>query len=125
MREFNLEEAKAGKPVCTRDGRKARIICFDVKCDDVQPIIGLIDMGTHEEMYWFREDGHFLPEGKEHKDDLFMATEKHEGWVNILEGSSTTTNLNRYFSGIFSTKEEAQKYNTDNIIDCVKIEWEE
>ena len=25
FKPFNLEQAKAGKPVCTRDGRKARI----------------------------------------------------------------------------------------------------
>jgi hypothetical protein len=30
MKPFNLEEAKAGKPVCTRDGRAARILCFDM-----------------------------------------------------------------------------------------------
>lgn len=29
LRPFDLEAAKAGKPVCTRDGRKVRIICFD------------------------------------------------------------------------------------------------
>ena len=29
LKEFDPEAAKAGKPVCTRDGRKARIICFD------------------------------------------------------------------------------------------------
>lgn len=29
LKEFDLEAAKAGKPVCTKDGRKARIICFD------------------------------------------------------------------------------------------------
>ena len=29
MKPFDLEAAKAGKPVCTRDGRKARINCFD------------------------------------------------------------------------------------------------
>ena len=31
LKEFDLEAAKDGKPVCTRDGRKARIICFDRK----------------------------------------------------------------------------------------------
>ena len=31
MKEFNLEQAKAGKPVCRRDGKKARIICYDAK----------------------------------------------------------------------------------------------
>ena len=34
LKEFDLEAAKAGKPVCTRDGRKARIICFDAKRKD-------------------------------------------------------------------------------------------
>lgn len=40
LKEFDLEAAKAGKPVCTRDGRKARIICFDAKCN--KPIVALI-----------------------------------------------------------------------------------
>lgn len=29
MKEFDLEKAKAGHPVCTRDGHEARILCFD------------------------------------------------------------------------------------------------
>lgn len=29
MKPFNLEEAKAGKPVCNREGNDVRIICFD------------------------------------------------------------------------------------------------
>lgn len=29
MKEFDLEKAKAGHPVCTRDGKEARILCFD------------------------------------------------------------------------------------------------
>lgn len=31
LKPFDLEAAKQGKPVCTRDGRKARIVCFDLK----------------------------------------------------------------------------------------------
>lgn len=31
MKEFNINEAKAGAKVITRNGRKARIICFDRK----------------------------------------------------------------------------------------------
>lgn len=41
LKEFNLEAAKAGKPVCTRDGRKARIISFDRHGEDC-PIIALV-----------------------------------------------------------------------------------
>ena len=34
LKPFDFEAAKAGKPVCTRDGRKVRIICFDAKRKD-------------------------------------------------------------------------------------------
>lgn len=40
MKEFNLEEAKAGKLVCVDNGEKARIICFDAHSE--YPIIALI-----------------------------------------------------------------------------------
>lgn len=43
LKEFNLEAAKAGKPVCTRDGRKARIICFDTINKSNYPIIALLE----------------------------------------------------------------------------------
>jgi hypothetical protein len=39
MKEFDLELAKAGHPVCTRDGKPVRIVCFDAKGD--YPIVGL------------------------------------------------------------------------------------
>lgn len=41
FKPFDLEQAKAGKPVCTRDGRKARIICFDLKNGN-HPIVAAI-----------------------------------------------------------------------------------
>ena len=31
MKEFNLEAAKNGDPIITRDGHRARIITFDAK----------------------------------------------------------------------------------------------
>lgn len=56
LKEFNLEAAKSGKPVCTRDGRKARIICFDK--EDIRPIVALIksDKGG-ESAYYYYTDG--------------------------------------------------------------------
>ena len=29
LKPFDIQKAREGKPVCTRDGRKARIVCFD------------------------------------------------------------------------------------------------
>lgn len=40
MKNFDLAAAKAGAPVCTRDGKEARIVCFN-RVDLEYPILGL------------------------------------------------------------------------------------
>ena len=116
-RPFNLELAKAGKPVCTRDGRKARIICFDR--NDIKPIVALITFinGTSviEKAFYYFEDGYHLSKNDKNNYDLMMLTEKKEGWINI------------YKRLVYRTKEEAQSnINPGNeIIDTIKISWEE
>src|SRR5579859_3195855 len=39
MKPFNLEEAKAGKPLVTRDGRELFFVAFDEKCTGYQQLI--------------------------------------------------------------------------------------
>ena len=39
MKTFDLEKAKAGAPLCTREGFRARIVCFDA--DNDRKIFGL------------------------------------------------------------------------------------
>lgn len=58
LKPFDLEAAKAGKPVCTRDGRKARIICFDAKCN--KPIVALIYDCNKETVLQYLEMVDFL-----------------------------------------------------------------
>lgn len=77
LKPFNLEEAKAGKPVCTRDGRKARIICFDAKGD--YPIVALIETGNGEKVVQYMIDGHCTNIISQCCDDLMMLPEKKEG----------------------------------------------
>lgn len=48
MREFDLAAAKAGAAVCTMDGAKVRIICFD-RISTKFPIIGLRRNTDNEE----------------------------------------------------------------------------
>lgn len=83
LKEFNLEAAKAGKPVCTRDGRKARIICFDAKC--IKSIVALIYDCNKETVFQYLENGRFFVDQID-KYDLMMLLEKKEGWVNIFYG---------------------------------------
>ena len=48
MKEFNLEEAKFGNPVCTKEGNPVRILCFD-RLFDEYCIVGLIKVAENRE----------------------------------------------------------------------------
>lgn len=57
MKPFDLRAAKAGAPVCTRDGEEVRIICFDRICT-IFPIIGLRrNVDNEEYVVTFTTDG--------------------------------------------------------------------
>lgn len=112
LKPFNLEAAKAGKPVCTRDGRKARIICFDKKCLDEQVLIVLVGCGKEECMYFYTTDGKYIDDFSSF--DLMMSSEKKEGWVNV------------YKHNLYDTESEAKRAHIkEGYIDTIKIEWEE
>lgn len=118
MKEFNLQEAKAGKPVCTRDGRNARIICFDAKRGNY-PIVALIDDKGVEYVSYFSLDGKY--DNGVDSNDLFMKTEKHEGW-----GWLSHNNIYSMFATIYKTKEEALSHKPDRGEPFLaNVEWEE
>ena len=76
MRKFNLEEAKAGKAVCTRAGDKARIICFDRKSENY-PIIALIqDTEKVESVEEFTINGYYYKHETEEDEDLMMVDDE-------------------------------------------------
>lgn len=59
LKPFDLEAAKAGKPVCSRDGRKVKILEFDSGFRNY-PIIALIeprDTGGEPELVRYSNDG--------------------------------------------------------------------
>ena len=118
LKPFNLEEAKTGKPVCTRDGRKVRIICFDrefIHKGKNYCIVALINDGSHgESLYSYTEDGLFSS-NKIHNSDLMMLPEKKEGWVNVYKNQ---------IHDILKSAEEGCKGITD-YIKTIKVEWEE
>jgi hypothetical protein len=67
MRVFDLEAAKAGAPVCTREGVSARIICTDRHgCSG--RIIALLDRGGREGIEFYYEDGRFGGYGNNERD---------------------------------------------------------
>ena len=120
MKEFDLEKAKAGAPVCTRDGRPARIIYWDRK-DDYYPILALVERNNKEILISVTEKGHVFDDERCSNGDLFMTSVKHEGWVNINPAGKYC------FSTIFDTQEEAEARASSATIEhvTVHIEWEE
>lgn len=125
FKPFDLEAAKAGKPVCTRDGRKARIICFDAKRKDGKNIMALIPSKEYpefEDLVAYPNNGNYHG-GHENDGDLMMLHQKKEGWINIYtcyDGAETGIS-------IYKTKEIAKKEvdNDSSYLDTIKIEWEE
>lgn len=87
MKPFNLEEAKAGAPVITRDGRAVRIVCFDRACPHY-PIVALIGGAGEEDVQTFTNGGmYYADEDGGYADcDLFMAPVQRTVWVNLYAG---------------------------------------
>lgn len=117
LKPFDLEAAKAGKPVCTRDGRKARIICFDAKRKDGKNIMALIPSKEYpgfEDLVAYPNNGNYHG-GHENDGDLMMLPEKKEGWIIIHKEAIYDK----------ETAEKIARETTANVIRIQKIEWEE
>lgn len=132
LKEFNLEAAKAGKPIYTRDGRKARILCYDLKGVKEYPIVAAIETHDYlaERISTYDRNGRF-DHDKENNNDLMILLEKKEGWINIYNRNTISTSKENCYIitgvSVFKTKESAISYkNKDKeYIDTIKIEWEE
>lgn len=83
MKPFNLEEAKAGKPLITRDGRDAKFIAHVPECAPSFRLICLIDGCGHVTDYC--ENGSKFPEPRDSREDVFMKTVKTTVYVNLYK----------------------------------------
>lgn len=118
LKPFDLEAAKAGKPVCTRDGRKARIICFDLNNKNF-PIVAIINCDTEENAYQYDIDG--VCDEHDNNLNLMMSPEKKEGWVNLCKNNYGDT----LAVGVFPNREEAVSNCPPSYLGTIKIKWEE
>lgn len=114
LKPFDLEAAKAGKPVCTRDGRKARIICYDRQSDHGFPLVALVEnpgAEKDEDVRCYRSSGIAADPG----DTLMMLPEKKEGWAKVRKDIN-----------LYDTKEEADRkmIGNDEYV-TAKVFWEE
>lgn len=124
LKPFDIQKAREGKPVCTRDGRKARIICFDRRIN--RSIVALIECDNHEEgLQCYYDNGRYCCDVTSDY-DLMMLSEKKEGWVNLYKSDNSNFAAFLGSAYVYNTKEEAiNNADPDRTIATVKIEWEE
>ena len=111
MAPFNIEAAKAGKPIQTRDGRKVSFVGL---------VCHAVDYPVVVYVYNSRAVACYTPDGKlfhhdrtEEASDLVMSPEKIKGWVNVY-GSSVVGIL-------FPSKYLAELGATSGRIACIEL----
>ena len=124
MKQFNLEEylKNPNRKVITRDGHDVRIICTDCKNYEY-PTVALVTCDDNEFVVNCTKEGKCHTPNK-YKYDLFFASEKKEGWINIYKSKSMGAPIG---GTIYDSEEEAETEGKrgKNYIATVKIEWEE
>jgi hypothetical protein len=126
MKPFNLQEALAGKPVVTRDGRPAtHLVSFPQA--ETYTVVAAIDSWLNT----FTNTGKYINNEEEHGQDLFMASTKKTGWVNIYR-----ENLQQNFGPVLAfprphvihpskaVADEKQETTKERIA-VVELTWEE
>jgi hypothetical protein len=120
MKPFNLEEAKSGKPICDRLGRDCKFIAYVPEAASGYNVVCLDSKNT---IINYTKDGIYNVTSDNSDRDLFMKSERKDGWVNVYVDSPKS-----YKSGfIYETKEKAVSFVSDTnskyYIDTVKIEF--
>ena len=129
MKNFDLEKAKAKEPICTRTGRPARLLDWNIKNDIGYTLVSAImDENGFESVELHTADGKAF-RGTESENDLFMAPVKREGWVNLWKRAGDNRPTFGSEKAYLSFEEAKQSAHTDNpnliFMGTAKIEWKE
>ena len=124
MRQFNLEEAKAGKPVQTKEGDDVRLLCFD-RHNQEYPLIGLIQLEDgDEEIKTYTSEGKVLAEC-ESDSDLFMKPDIKERWINLYWDDALQAHCPGAVAFISEEKAKEGISPYKNHVATVKVAWED
>ena len=126
MKQFNLEEylKNPDRQIITKDGRNVRIICTDARGNF--PIIALVETDNgNETVLRLKENGRFYND-TENSSDLFFATKKKNGWVNIYEADGKEklrTSCRVYKTLDKALKEKEAHCDDEYYLKTIKISW--
>lgn len=118
MRKFDLEEAKAGKPLVTRGGQDAKFIAHVPEVHQVVVLVG-------ESIWSLCEDGIYGACKNPGALDLFMKPTKRTVYVNVYKSNVMHSGFSTYaYPCEESAKFAALNYG-DAVATAVPIEIEE
>ena len=124
MKQFNLDEylKNPNRKVITKDGHDVRIVCTDCKNYEY-PTVALVTCDDNEFVINCTKEGKRHTPNK-YKYDLFFASKKKEGWINIYLDAENSSYVE---TCIYKSKEEAEESGKkwSRYITTIKIEWEE
>ncbi len=106
MKPFDLEAAKRGEPIVTRDGRPAKFIAHVPEANACYQVVALFSglIST------YAASGHVYSEKNPYDVDLFMAPRKRTVWVNVYPPGTNC------FGGAYETEAIANNYAGRNRI---------
>lgn len=97
MKPFNLEKAKDGYTIVTRDGHPARLLAWDLDNSEYALVVAVrTPLSSEETVHLYDKSGKYLARG-EHPHDLFMAPVKKWRWA-IARGRELTITRKHYAS---------------------------
>ena len=122
MKPFNLDEylKNPSRRVVTRDGREVKILCTNYYLSNQCVIAEVVDISRS---FSFNQYGVQYGTTGDSPLNLFFASDKHEGWVNIYR--DTILSEIPFYKYIYPTEEEAKRNACFDVIATAKIEWEE
>lgn len=119
MKPFDLEAAKRGEPLITRDGRPAKFVAHVPECAPGWMVYALVDTTTCVTDYYENGRRHV---SQENPRDLFMAPRKVVKWGNAFKRSvDGSLELHARW---FDTAREATNYFGDAGM-LARVEFEE
>jgi len=122
MKPFNLEAAKAGKPLVTRDGRSVKyVLCVD-EATCLDKLIVLLDRGGGlNAILRYPTNGRYA----DSKYDLFMAPTKKTYWANVYRSNGFTFITNLYSEAIDAANEAGKMDKSCVLLKTISVEVEE
>ena len=121
--KFSLDEylKNPNRKIETRKGYPVRILAIDLEDEDF-PIAAAID-NRYPMSYTSRGTVNYELRHEDDR-DLFFATERHEGWINLYKYESGVIGISSHY---FTSKKEAEEEGKTHTctVTTIKIEWEE